>query len=171
MQRLVSLVLVLAAIVVSSGTASAQLKACQDDKIDREKRITACNQVIGDTKQSVDDRAEALSTRGSLRDDAGRHDEAIADFTEALKLVPNDPAVLILRGNSYDSKGDKQRAIADYSESIKHNPGDAAAYYNRGSVYQELGDKDKALTDYKKALEIDPDFDSAKEGLAELTKK
>ena len=171
MPRLVSLALLVATLVLSSGGAWAQIKTCQDDKADREKRIAACNQVLGDTKQPVDDRAEALGTRGTLRDDAGQHDEAIADFTEALKLVPNDPAVLILRGNAYDSKGDKQRAIADYSESIRHNPGDAAAYYNRGSVFQEIGDKDKALADYKRALEIDPEFESAKEGLAELTKK
>lgn len=168
--RLASVVIFSLGIAAGTG-ALAQMKPCQDDTLDRDKRIAACTRVADDAKQSKDDRAEALSTRGTIHDEAGRHDIAIADFTAALKLVPDDPAVLILRGNAYDSKGEKQLAIADYSESIRHNPGDAAGYYNRGSVYQEIGDKQKALADYKKALEIDPSFDSAKEGLAEVTKQ
>lgn len=164
-------VMAILALVLTGAAVHAQMKPCQDDKLDRDKRILACSRVVDSARETKEARSEALSIRGAVHDDAGRHDTAIADFSAALKLIPEDPATLILRGNAYDSKGEKQLAIADYSEAIRLNPGDAAGHYNRGAVYQELGDKEKALADYKKALEIDPDFDAAKEGVGELVKK
>ena len=154
-----------------AAQSSKPSEQCEDFRLAAKQRIAACSRVIADRRQSDEDRAEALTTRGSLFDDEGRHDEALADFTAALKLVPNDPTTWIARGNAWDNKGEKQKAIADYTEAIRLNPGDAAPYYNRGTVHQELGETAKAAADYRKALEIDPEFDQAKQALAELASK
>lgn len=160
--------------LTAACAAAAQptdIDKCADVELAKALRMASCNTLIGDRKQADDVRADAYGNRGSIHDEEGRHDAAIADFTQALKLVPHDPVVLIARGNAHDSHGDKQKAIADYTEAIRINPGDAAPYFNRAAVYQELGEVTKAEVDYKKALEIDPDFDSAKMGLTELNSK
>jgi len=143
-------------------------KLCEDEAAKPEVRIKACAMVIADPNQPDEVRADALATRGSLRDDLGRHAEAIADFTAALKLVPNDPATLILRGNALDASGERELAIADYSEAIRINPGDASGYYNRGTVFMDKGDTERAAADFRKALEIEPRYDLAKKALAPL---
>ena len=42
------------------------------------------------------------------------HDQAIADYNEAIKLDPKNAAAFRKRGNAYYDKGDMDRAIADY---------------------------------------------------------
>lgn len=162
--------------LVSMGAAAqapepAEMKVCLDENLDNEPRIAACGKVIANKKLSIDVRTEALITRGLLWDDEEEYDKAIADYTEALKLTPNDHATLVLRGNSHDANGSPQLAIADYTAAIKLAPDDAAAYYNRGTVYEELGEKQKAIADYAKAVEIEPDYTDARDALNELTGK
>lgn len=164
----------IACVLASVGAVAAtpdQIATCNAPGVAAETRLAACTAVIADTAQANDVRAEAYSSRGMVHDDAEDYEAAIADYNEALKIVPQDASVLVLRGNAYDAIGESQKAIDDYTEAIRLNPDDAAPYYNRGAVHQELGDKDKARRDYRKALEIDPDYDSAKEGLAELDRE
>ena len=60
---------------------------------------------------------------GQTYSDLGRHDEAIAAFTEAIELSPDDAAVYEHRGHAYRAKyhgGDRNpedldRAIEDFS--------------------------------------------------------
>ena len=52
----------------------------------------------------------------------GDHDKAIADFTEAIRLNPNDAEAYYSRGCEYFEKGDHDRAIADFTEAIRLNP-------------------------------------------------
>lgn len=147
-----------------------EMKVCLDDQLENEPRIAACTKVLAARDIGAEVRAEALITRGMLYDDEETYAKAIEDFTNALKLLPNDYATYVLRGNSHDANGSPQLAIADYTTAIKLAPDDAAAYYNRATVYEELGDKAKAIADYKKALEIDPEYGDAKEALEELQK-
>lgn len=166
----------LVALALSAGALAQsreppELKTCLDENLDNEPRIAACGKVVANKTASIDFRVEALITRGLLWDDEEEYDKAIADYTEALKLAPNDHATLVLRGNSHDANGSPQLAIADYTAAIKLAPDDAAAYYNRATVYEELGERDKAIADYTKALEIEPDYTDAKEALDQLRRQ
>lgn len=167
--------LLMVAVQLPGGPAHAadspEMTLCMDDDKDNAPRIAACTKVIGDTATVGDARIDALVARGMLFDDEEQFEKAIADFTEALKLAPDDHTVLVLRGNSHDGNGAPQLAIADYTAAIKVAPDDAAAYYNRATVYEDLGDKAKAIADYTKAIEIDPEYAEAKEALADLQKK
>lgn len=165
----------IACAVVTPHPAYAELATaratCEDEERKPEERIAACTRVIDDKASKIDERADALVSRGGLIDDLGRHDEAIADLSAALALVPNDPAALILRGNAYDAKGLKKEALADYDEAIRINPGDASGYFNRATILEEMGERTRAMADYRKALQIDPSFEKAKTNLAALQKK
>jgi tetratricopeptide (TPR) repeat protein len=167
----VGLSLLWAAWPAAAQRAIPDLVICKGGPGEVDTRIAACGRVIDDTSRSADDRADALVARGMMEDDRNAHEKAIADYTAALALVPDEPATLILRGNAYDGKGDQASAIKDYTEAIRLNPGDAAAYYNRATSYEEIGERQNALADYKRALEIDPKYELAQKALADLTRR
>lgn len=161
----------LSAIDALAAATPEQIATCTSTTIATEARIDACTAIIDDASQPVEVRVDALSHRGMAYEEDEEYESAIEDYDEAMKLSPNDPALLILRGNAYDGMGETQKAIEDYTEAIRLNPGDAAPFFNRGAVHHENGDKDKARRDYKRALEIDATYEAAKEALAELDKE
>jgi tetratricopeptide (TPR) repeat protein len=91
------------------------------------------------------------------------YDRAIADYTEAIRLNPNDAFAFCARGNAYyTGKKDYDRAIADYSEAVRFKPNFDLAYFNRGNAYQNgKQDYDRAIADYTEALRHNPNYASA----------
>ncbi|MDR0475675.1 MAG: tetratricopeptide repeat protein, partial [Treponema sp.] len=83
-------------------------------------------------------------------------DLAIADFSLAIRLDPNDASAYNTRGIAYGVKGDFDRAVADFNEAIRLDPNYAAAYSNRGVAYGEKGDFDRAVADSSLAIRLDP---------------
>jgi len=75
----------------------------------------------------------AAIKEGNAAHSAGVFDKAIANFSEAIRLRPDDASAFNSRGNAYESKGDHDRAIVDYTESIRLNPKNALAFNNRES--------------------------------------
>ena len=51
--------------------------------------------------------------------DKDNYDRAIADYTEALRLNPNDTAALVNRGIAYRDKGQYDQAIEDHDRAIR----------------------------------------------------
>jgi tetratricopeptide (TPR) repeat protein len=82
-------------------------------------------------------------------------DRAIADFTQAIRLDPNNAVVYNERGRVYIDKRDQNKAIADCNQAIKLNPNYALAYRNRGLAYSSKKDYDKAIADYTQAIRLD----------------
>jgi len=91
-------------------------------------------------------------------------EQAVADFTQAIRLDPNNANFYIERGSTYSGMGDFDRTIADYTQAIRLNPNNATAYSNRGLTYSEIGDLDRAITDFNEAIRLDPNYDSAYDG-------
>jgi tetratricopeptide (TPR) repeat protein len=89
-----------------------------------------------------------------------RHDDdlAIAEFSDALQLKPDDPIAHYNRANVYGDKGDYDKAIADYSEAIRFEPDYVAAYKDRGKAYGYKGDWVKAIADESEAIRLNPQF-------------
>jgi len=88
-------------------------------------------------------------------------DKTIADYTQAIRLDPNNSSAYIHRGYVYYAKGDYNRAIADYDQAIKLAPNREDAYNNRGYVYADKGDLNAAIADYDQAIRLDPNFTAA----------
>jgi len=95
--------------------------------------------------------------RGNAYYHKGDYDPAIADFSQAIKLQPDDAAAYYNRGNAYYYKGDYDQAITDYTKAIKLQPDYAAAYNNRGNAYAHKGNRQKAIADLQKALQLSSD--------------
>jgi tetratricopeptide (TPR) repeat protein len=88
---------------------------------------------------------------------AGRTDEAIAAFTQALASNRAVIEALFYRGNAYASKGEYDAAIADYNAALAINLDDHEVLNNRGTAYAHKGDYDAAIADYTAALSFKPD--------------
>ena len=79
---------------------------------------------------------------------------AIADYTKAIEINPNDALGYYNRGISKNGLKDNYGAIADYTKAIEINPNYKDAYSNRGSSKELLGDLNGACVDWKKAAEF-----------------
>jgi len=91
----------------------------------------------------------------------GDYDKAIAEYTQAIKLVPNYVIVYNERALAYGNKGDYDKAIADLNEAIRLDPNYAVAYNNRAYAYNGKGDYDKAIADANQAIKLEPNFANA----------
>src|SRR3989339_383664 len=100
--------------------------------------------------------------QGIKHSQSGRYDQAHQAFDQAIKLKPNDPALITYKGIVYYAQGQNDRALKEFEAAIKLNPSFGRAYYQRGMIYEKKEKYDQALADLKKAKSlrygIDPDF-------------
>jgi tetratricopeptide (TPR) repeat protein len=82
--------------------------------------------------------------------------EAINEFTQAIRLRPKYLYAYFARAYVYDQLEQYSNAIADYNQVVAIDPQYTEAYLNRGAIkYQQLGDVQGALADYNRAIETD----------------
>jgi tetratricopeptide (TPR) repeat protein len=98
-------------------------------------------------------------SRGASFAAKGEHDKAIGDFTEAIRLSPDDSVAYRGRGYSYATKGEHDKAVADYTETIRLNPKDADAHHWLAWLWAtcpeaKFRDGKKAVEYAKKACEL-----------------
>jgi tetratricopeptide (TPR) repeat protein len=105
--------------------------------------------------------AAAYYSRGNVYLQQGRHDEALADFSQALTIAPGHVLARNQRGNLHMRKGDIEQAVADFSQAVERRSDFSEGWYNRGNAYMAKGDFDRAVADYTKALECRPAFHEA----------
>lgn len=104
------------------------------------------------------DDTEGYFNRASTRYDLGDCPGAIADYTEVLRLNPQDGITYNNRALVRYDQGDKPGAIADLDQAIQQHPEDFVARCNRGFVRAELGDQLDAIEDYTHTIQLNSDY-------------
>jgi len=94
--------------------------------------------------------------RGGIAETNDRYDHAIADYTKAISLDPNNAVFLNSRAFCYFYLGRYNEALADVNKAIGIDPQDAYYYNTRGTIYRAQGQYDNAIADYTKAIQLDP---------------
>jgi len=122
-----------------------------------EKDYTAVIGRAAELANTPDVLVRAYRGRGDVYIAMKEADKAISDFSEAIKLDPQNIGVIFDRGMAYDDKADGDNALKDYSRVIELDPEQAAAYNNRGSIYADKEDWAKALPDFVKATALSAD--------------
>ena len=80
---------------------------------------------------------------------ASEYDKAIADFSEAIRLDPQVPEVVLLPGDSpVIRRATTTRPIADFDQAIRLDPKNAEFYSRRGIALFYKPDYDKAIADF-----------------------
>jgi tetratricopeptide (TPR) repeat protein len=103
-------------------------------------------------------RGGAYSAKGLIADAFQRHDEArrmrdnaIADYSSALLLKPDDSNLYVARGQDRHLSKQYDKAIADFDSALTLNNA-AVTLLQRGASYRAKGDYDRAVADYTAAL-------------------
>jgi tetratricopeptide (TPR) repeat protein len=85
--------------------------------------VTSCSKVgvpIGTCPAKVNPQsAYAFQHRGNAWNKMGEYDNAIADYSEAIRLNPQDPDAFSSRGHALNSKGEHGKAVADFEQATK----------------------------------------------------
>ncbi|MCM8784303.1 MAG: hypothetical protein NC818_05995 [Candidatus Omnitrophica bacterium] len=110
--------------------------------------------------QLLDERgiiAVRYNSRGVSKVNASDRQEAINDFTRAIRFYPDFALAYYNRAVSQANLGLDREAISDYYRAIELNPCFALAYLGRGLMrYYALHQKEEALADFREALRLDP---------------
>jgi tetratricopeptide (TPR) repeat protein len=100
--------------------------------------------------------ASALQQRATVYVSQKKFQEAIADYSEALKIKSDEADVFERRAYAEMQLKDYDKALHDYNEAIKLSPQEAKYYQVRALIYQNKNDFKAALADTEKTLQLDP---------------
>jgi tetratricopeptide (TPR) repeat protein len=124
--------------------------------------------------------SDAYLRRAVLYENSGKWNDAIADYTEYLRLPTNSPSkgpdlpflnnrddgwqnpalnhsfALCRRGFLHAKEGDFEKALVDLDQAIRLNPDDPNPYGTRAQVLEFKGDPEQALASLTKAIQIAP---------------
>ena len=105
--------------------------------------------------------ANTYCNRGDSFLNAGRYDEALAEFQKAIALDPNYEKARYGIGRVYLHSKRYTDAINAFEELIKSNPNYKEAHHGLGLAYFKSGDNNKATAAANAALRIDPRYQPA----------
>lgn len=83
-------------------------------------------------------------------------DDAIRDYSEAIRAYPNYPDGYVQRAMAYEHKNDREHALASLDAAVTVGPGHASVFLHRGYFYQREHAPEKALADFSAAIKIAP---------------
>ncbi len=93
-----------------------------------------------------------------------QYEEAIAAYTQAIRLDPDQANAYFNRADAYYSIGCTNNedpicelTLQDYTKFIMLRPDDPWGYYERGDVYWVLGESAKAISDFEQYLILRPE--------------
>ena len=104
----------------------------------------------------IDSRAGTYNNLGLTYYWKGCNEEAINNYTEAIKLYPDNKLFYFNRALALYAIGEYECAISDYDVALELSGDDAVIYNNRGEAFASLGNYKKAIADFNKALNINP---------------
>jgi tetratricopeptide (TPR) repeat protein len=166
---LAAICMVLFAATLQAGSLD-DLKTANEaaEKGNADEAIRLFTQALAAGDLSPDDQVAARKRRGGeyssrsliadafqRRDDARRlRDNAIDDFTAALRLKADDSDLYLARGQDYHMNGQYDQAIADFDAALKlkNSP---VTVIQRGASYRAKGDYDRAVADYTAVIAVD----------------
>lgn len=98
--------------------------------------------------------------RGECYEKMEKLEDAIKDYSEAIKLVPSIPDDYFSRARCYQLMGQYEEAIADYNSIFaisKENEGQTSVLQQRGMSYFKNKKYDDAIIDFDKLIGINPE--------------
>jgi protein O-mannosyl-transferase len=102
-------------------------------------------------------RAMAYDSLGNVRIAQRRYNEAIAQFSEALRLNPNYADAHNDLGVALQQEGDREHAMEHFRIAIRLQPDHGRAHYNLSVLLDDLGNSDEALLELQTARRLMPE--------------
>ena len=111
---------------------------------------------LANQTNTVEQRANIYNDRGVAYWRLDNFNAALADFNEAVKLFPENPATYNNRGNLLMSMDELTEAVRDFDRAILLAPGYAGAFNNRANAKMKLDQHEDAIKDYTRAIKLTP---------------
>jgi tetratricopeptide (TPR) repeat protein/CHAT domain-containing protein len=100
--------------------------------------------------------ADALSRAEDPAGSELAYDKAIADYSRAIQIDPENVLYLESRGTSYRLSKRYGAALRDFNKAIEMDAGRVSLFNSRGHVFYELGEFANASDDYGSAIKLAP---------------
>jgi stress-induced-phosphoprotein 1 len=111
--------------------------------------------------------ADEAKAKGNAAFSAGRFEEAVQHFSDAISLAPGNHVLYSNRSAAYASFHRYAEALDDAKKTVELKPDWAKGYSRLGAAHIGLGNAEDAVLAYQKGLELDPSNEGLKSGLAD----
>ncbi|KAJ4811991.1 Hsp70-Hsp90 organizing protein 1 [Rhynchospora pubera] len=111
--------------------------------------------------------ADEAKAKGNAAFSAGRFEEAIQHFSDAISLAPTNHVLYSNRSAAYASLHRYSEALTDAQKTVELKPDWAKGYSRLGAAHVGLGNVEAAVSAYEKGLEYDPANEGLKSGLSD----
>lgn len=155
--------------VIGGGAADACSRAAVTGESDRRSE-GLCDLALETEPLNARDRAGTYVNRGVIRMRRAEYGRAIADFDQAVKIMPGLGEGYVNRGAAYIGQQRYAESLAEIDRGLQFGVEEPAkAYYNRALANEGLEDARAAYFDYQKAIELAPTWTLPAEQLARFT--
>ncbi len=110
----------------------------------------------------------AHNNLGLLLRQAGKREEAMEHYKQALTIAPDYPEGYANMGSILSDMGESAEAMEYYERALELNPRRAETHYNLGTALAQLGRNDEAVGHFQEALRIKPDYFEAHNNLGNV---
>lgn len=93
---------------------------------------------------------------GIVQSAGGRHESALAQLDEAVRLYPDEPVTWYTLGNALVRAGRGEQAADAYTHALRLKPDYGAAMLNLGNVYSTRGDESAAEQWFRRGMALEP---------------
>ncbi|MDQ6826266.1 MAG: tetratricopeptide repeat protein [Candidatus Eremiobacteraeota bacterium] len=112
-------------------------------------------ELLAGERLSAPEEALLRNKRGVALVRMNRKNEAMAEFSTALKLQPGFAATLVNVGNLSLEDGDVRAAITYYEAAVQSDDSYAIAHLNLGVAYKKAGRYDEAVRELRTATRLE----------------
>jgi tetratricopeptide (TPR) repeat protein len=146
------------------GLARTELNAVTNQWAPADERAARLDRIEAAVNRAValsPDNSFGQRIRGGLMRARGEPEQAIAAFTRAIELDPNDAAAHAELGRTKIDVGLARETIGHIEEAVRINPHDrdlAFWYFWAGQAAVHVGDADQAVLWLRKAIEAHPNY-------------
>jgi len=116
----------------------------------------AASKLYPDASQVNKEMAEAKKNEGNDFMRVEKFNEAIASYTSAIDLDPNNAIYYSNRAAAYAKLKDNKNSILDCEKALRIDPQYSKAYGRMGFAHFNDGNYEKAVAAYENALSLDP---------------
>ncbi len=114
--------------------------------------------------------AQAYALLGRALATSGKNQEARVEYTEAIRLDPQQSVVYLRLGMLEESEGNNDEAIKDFKKSIQIAPSELAYLYLAKNL-ENQNRLQEALTVYQQAIQSYPALAEAQQGIISIERK
>lgn len=105
----------------------------------------------------------------ALHFEAGRYEQAVAEFKKLLEEKPEDGAMHASLAGALGALGRYKEALEQLDRAEKLSPLNPEIYHNRGVILERRGQREKAVAEYAKAVKYSPEYEPSRAALVRLT--